>query len=185
VPSGARFGSCSASRLSAAQVISGLRTGAHGPRRRARERWTPWPSHSVDERGRQGSFLQGYGFSHSADFASLSTASRGAKKHVSPQLQQTTTSNFARWNTPLAPGSKSGPKWPTASVVVTRRSLLPQFEHGATCTSPPEADPLDGPVTASSHPYECITCCQHQPQLGCGPKHLYVTGPLRLNRRWA
>ena len=30
-----------------------------------------------------------YGFSHSGDFASLSTASRGAKKRVSPQLQQT------------------------------------------------------------------------------------------------
>ena len=78
-----------------------------------------------------------YSFSHSADFASLSTASRGAKKRVSPQLQQTTTANFARWNTPPASGSRSGPKWPTASVVVTRRSLLPQFEHGATCISPP------------------------------------------------
>ena len=50
-----------------------------------------------------------------------------------------------RWNTPLAPGSRSGPKWPAASVVVTRSSLLPQFEHGATCISPPEADPRPGP----------------------------------------
>src|SRR6476619_7973077 len=94
-----------------------------------------------------------YGFSHNADFAILSTASRGAKKRVSPQLQQTTTSNLARWNTPLAPGSRSGPKWPTASVVVTRRSLLPQFEHGATCISPPDAGrPGRKPVGAPQAP---------------------------------